>query len=52
MNSIKMAHLFRLLRPEYVRTFPKPLCSDAFRYVYAGLQLPRSSWTWLTLIAL
>lgn len=28
--GIKMAHLFRLLRPEYVRTFPKPLCSDAF----------------------
>jgi hypothetical protein len=32
VNRIKMAHLFRLLRPEYVRTYPKPLCSDAFRY--------------------
>eukprot|EP01087_Luapelamoeba_hula_P012489 TRINITY_DN3487_c0_g1_i6.p1 TRINITY_DN3487_c0_g1~~TRINITY_DN3487_c0_g1_i6.p1 ORF type:complete len:703 (-),score=108.99 TRINITY_DN3487_c0_g1_i6:22-2130(-) len=28
--GVKMAHLFRLLRPEFVRKYPVPLCSDAF----------------------
>ncbi|KAL6059841.1 Clu domain-containing protein [Balamuthia mandrillaris] len=28
--GVQMAHLFRLLRPEFVREWPKPLCSDAF----------------------
>jgi len=28
--GVKMAHLFRLLRPEFVKNYPRPLCSDAF----------------------
>lgn len=29
-RGVKMAHLFRLLRPEFVKSYPRPLCSDAF----------------------
>ncbi|KAH3763191.1 Histidine kinase [Pelomyxa schiedti] len=29
-EGIKNAHLFRLLRPEFVKSFHTPLCSDAF----------------------
>lgn len=25
-----MCHLFHLLRPEFVKKYPKPLCSDSF----------------------
>eukprot|EP00727_Mastigamoeba_balamuthi_P009543 m51a1_g5210 hypothetical protein (1212) ;mRNA; r:242382-246294 len=28
--SHKSGHLYQLLRPEFVRAYPKPLCSDAF----------------------
>ena len=28
--ELKNCHLFRLLRPELVQSYPKPLCSDAF----------------------
>lgn len=28
--SVKSSHLFRLLRPEFVRTFSSPLCSDGY----------------------
>ncbi|KAL6056200.1 Clu domain-containing protein [Balamuthia mandrillaris] len=30
--GIKCGHLFRLLRPELVKKYPIPLCSDAFSY--------------------
>lgn len=29
-SSARMGHLYRLLRPELVKRFPTPLCSDAF----------------------
>lgn len=28
--GMKMAHLYRLLRPEFVRLYEKPLCSDGY----------------------
>lgn len=28
--SHRLGHLFRLFRPEFVRTYPHPLCSDGF----------------------
>ena len=30
LSAHRMGHLYRLLRPEFVRVYPKPLCSDAF----------------------
>lgn len=30
MNRIKGCHLYRLLRPELVKTNPVPLCSDSY----------------------
>ncbi|KYQ93360.1 Histidine kinase A [Tieghemostelium lacteum] len=35
-KSIKMGHLYRLLRPEFTRNFKKPLCSDAFSRFIRG----------------
>ncbi len=29
-NSVKMRHLFKLLRPEFVRNYSKPLNADVF----------------------
>jgi hypothetical protein len=28
--SIRASHLYRLFRPEFIKSFAKPLCSDAF----------------------
>ena len=30
MPGVQMAHLFRLLRPEFVKNYKEPLCSDGF----------------------
>jgi hypothetical protein len=38
-NSVKMSHLFQLLRPEYVISYEKPLCPDAFSRFVATEEL-------------
>jgi len=35
-KDIKMGHLFRLLRPEFVRNYKTPLCSDSFSRFIRG----------------
>ena len=30
VRGVRNAHLYRLFRPEFVRQYPKPLCSDGF----------------------
>jgi hypothetical protein len=30
VSGVRNAHLYRLFRPEFVRHYPKPLCSDGF----------------------
>ncbi len=42
-KGIQGAHLFRLLRPEFVKEYEKPLCSDAFsRFIISALSLSLS----------
>ena len=33
VKGLQSAHIFRLLRPEYVKQYHIPLCSDAVRYI-------------------
>lgn len=38
----KNSHLSRVLRPEFVQEFHKPLCSDAFSGFIKGLTIPHA----------